>query len=905
MRQSSETNDDEGTENIANPDRRDDDTQKSSSTRGRDESLLVVPTSGASNLESDAADEVETSSTINVATDTPSQDVSSSEQASVGPTTTAENGLVANDAKAPRVTLVHESDGTQHASQLPTHGDGEDSIASDGGQSSSSREAVNTSSSLSADKDGKFSPSSPGESPTRKCEDPDGVEPSKKHSRLFTDSFLNILDAAKSEDESDLAPVFEAPSPEGSSSSATNLRRKSEQLIAALAMEPPNNAPQEEKKSIDPMSPPREVPRTALSILSEATESTTSSTIDPSTIPAPPTTAAASTRFGNSDIQADLETIGPTNAMLYPMESDISVASVQSVSARLTADELARSGHMLTGNVPIQQHPLFVVPRGHPSAGPGSASPYPGYAMQPIPTAFQPMHPPASVMMSNGGKRRIQLRLVEESIQADRRSLFSSFRRTGRKSFSFPYKHDENEVTRSTAMGMKGIDRGQMSVSWYEGTTSIELQEHVRNSVIRKLGLNDNVKLDDFRILDDTVDPAEGESQNLANQILYFHAALADLVLSSEIVLCPFIPDGSKFLLRFSTKTGDGDITPFDTFEGRYKQRMLTSGPPDSPSAAPSPLPSSTDLNGLGLNANQLALLGTRLKGLQVPNSNDNDPQPKHKKRIERKSVLAAQSTTSPGRAQDEAAQNGNAVESFDTYGQLRDNDLRKVDDDAQSKASEMASLHPEDPIEARLRQITELLIAERAPRHHTPRRKEKRQVIFVLANYFVLFLALIAISAEIQARAPGWHASLERHLKNVQSCATDQDALFDCVSNGDFAGLVASVVLWISRSAATRRIFLFGFESTQKLWTVVYESLVTAVCWGFSYMFIRRGMNPDTSRNFLYKYWKDAVYGSLAGFNAAFMKQVLKNLIPQEAIEDALQDRQLKILSWLPSFTH
>ena len=99
------------------------------------------------------------------------------------------------------------------------------------------------------------------------------------------------------------------------------------------------------------------------------------------------------------------------------------------------------------------------------------------------------------------------------------------------------------------------------------------------------------------------------------------------------------------------------------------------------------------------------------------------------------------------------------------------------------------------------------------------------------------------------------------------------------------------------------QRIFLFGFDSPRKLWTVVYESLVTAVCWGFSYMFIRRGLNPDTNRNFLQKYWKDAVYGSLAGFNAAFMKGVLKNLIPQEVIEDALQQRQVKILSWLPSF--
>ena len=80
--------------------------------------------------------------------------------------------------------------------------------------------------------------------------------------------------------------------------------------------------------------------------------------------------------------------------------------------------------------------------------------------------------------------------------------------------------------------------------------------------------------------------------------------------------------------------------------------------------------------------------------------------------------------------------------------------------------------------------------------------------------NYFVLFLSLIAISAEIQARAPGWLHSMEAQMKNVQDCAANQEALFECVSRGDFAGLIASVILWLSRSVATRRIFLFGFET-------------------------------------------------------------------------------------------
>jgi hypothetical protein len=50
-----------------------------------------------------------------------------------------------------------------------------------------------------------------------------------------------------------------------------------------------------------------------------------------------------------------------------------------------------------------------------------------------------------------------------------------------------------------------------------------------------------------------------------------------------------------------------------------------------------------------------------------------------------------------------------------------------------------------------------------------------------------------------------------------------------------------------------------------------------------------------------VYKYWKDTVYGSLAGFNAAFMKAVLKNLIPKEAVEEVFKETpQLSIVSML-----
>jgi hypothetical protein len=109
-----------------------------------------------------------------------------------------------------------------------------------------------------------------------------------------------------------------------------------------------------------------------------------------------------------------------------------------------------------------------------------------------------------------------------------------------------------------------------------------------------------------------------------------------------------------------------------------------------------------------------------------------------------------------------------------------------KIDDgDASSKMSaagtddDILSMQPDDLIEERLRKITELLLLDRR-RRYSRRRQVKRQVVFVLANYLVLFLSLIAISAEIQARAPNWLAWLERELASVQQCAMDQDALFN-----------------------------------------------------------------------------------------------------------------------------
>lgn len=62
------------------------------------------------------------------------------------------------------------------------------------------------------------------------------------------------------------------------------------------------------------------------------------------------------------------------------------------------------------------------------------------------------------------------------------------------------------------------IDRGTITVSWYEGTTSAEMQQHVYNCVLRKLKSNNasnagenKKKLEDVRLLDENVVPHEGK----------------------------------------------------------------------------------------------------------------------------------------------------------------------------------------------------------------------------------------------------------------------------------------------------------------------------------------------------------------------------------------------------------
>jgi hypothetical protein len=157
--------------------------------------------------------------------------------------------------------------------------------------------------------------------------------------------------------------------------------------------------------------------------------------------------------------------------------------------------------------VPILPPAHAMLPQQHSVPVPAHANGYHPHFQTAAPIMpTMPTMPPSSIMMSNGGKRKIYLRLVEDvNTPQSRKGLFLFKRRSSRGILATP------GAEMGTPDQPQTLGRGSVTVSWYEGTTSQELHEHVQNSVIRKLGLQGTVKMYDLRILDETTNPPEGK----------------------------------------------------------------------------------------------------------------------------------------------------------------------------------------------------------------------------------------------------------------------------------------------------------------------------------------------------------------------------------------------------------
>lgn len=154
---------------------------------------------------------------------------------------------------------------------------------------------------------------------------------------------------------------------------------------------------------------------------------------------------------------------------------------------------------------------------------------------------------------------------------------------------------------------------------------------------------------------------------------------------------------------------------------------------------------------------------------------------------------------------------------------------------------------------------------------------------LFAKVHHNLPELLSTCIGPKANRKAQALHSCM-RVLEGRQNNTRHVDNLTQCAMEGSLGGVFASVCHWFRVEYGDANLFLFGFNNPLDLQILVYESMVSAICWGISYLWIRRGMNPETRANYYSKYWKDAVYGSLAGFNATFMKGVLKRAVKTAA---------------------
>ena len=94
----------------------------------------------------------------------------------------------------------------------------------------------------------------------------------------------------------------------------------------------------------------------------------------------------------------------------------------------------------------------------------------------------------------------------------------------------------------------------------------------------------------------------------------------------------------------------------------------------------------------------------------------------------------------------------------------------------------------------------------------------------------------------------------------------------------------------WYIQQALTSHVLLLGFRSKKAMWRSVYERLVSVTCWGFCFLFVRKGCNPSLRRKGFLHLWKGVVLSSLS---------VLYSSVTQSFI----QQIEVYLLGWSQRF--
>lgn len=76
-----------------------------------------------------------------------------------------------------------------------------------------------------------------------------------------------------------------------------------------------------------------------------------------------------------------------------------------------------------------------------------------------------------------------------------------------------------------------------------------------------------------------------------------------------------------------------------------------------------------------------------------------------------------------------------------------------------------------------------------------------------------------------------------------------------------------------------TDKYLLLGFDNLEKLRKHVVDNVIGSCIWGFTYLYVRRGMNPEFRKK-ITSFIQDGFYGALATFATTFLKTVVTNFL-------------------------
>ena len=231
------------------------------------------------------------------------------------------------------------------------------------------------------------------------------------------------------------------------------------------------------------------------------------------------------------------------NSEVLRKQSNQLISSPRKIASRSHADrmpEVVKINNSLTKPLEVVQQPRIQTTQLFQGDHVNARTPHKS------PIVFKPQAQPQLIgeqkipmYTSNASiirKRAIQLRL-EQEVKTDRggegfskyTSKFLKFRRPRVRSIDdcadTPLKSLDSHLTRcdsvpespepeSSYNGKRSstlINHGSISISWYDGTSTVELQDHVRKSLCRKLNLDPSQKVSNIRLIDESVIPSEGK----------------------------------------------------------------------------------------------------------------------------------------------------------------------------------------------------------------------------------------------------------------------------------------------------------------------------------------------------------------------------------------------------------